>query len=97
MQQVILSPISLEQFETLIRTCVKSELQNNQQSPAEQTVFLTRKETAAFLGICLPTLNEWTKRGLIPSYGIGTRIRYKKAEVESSLKSLQEQKHSRTK
>ncbi|WP_298156685.1 helix-turn-helix domain-containing protein [Flavobacterium sp.] len=46
---------------------------------------LTREETADLLSISLVTLWDWTKKDLIPSYRIGTKIRYKKSEVLSSL------------
>jgi excisionase family DNA binding protein len=89
MNEILLSSISLKEFETLIRSCVKAELQNAPNPAPEDPVFLTRKQTADILGISLPTLHDYTKRGLIPSYGIGTRIRYKKAEVEQSLTQVQ--------
>jgi excisionase family DNA binding protein len=55
-------------------------------SPANEPVeFLTRKEAAKILGVSLPTLHEWTKSGKVPGHRIGTRVRYKKSEIENSL------------
>lgn len=46
---------------------------------------LTRKEASEYLKVSLPTLDRWTKAGLIPSYLLGTRVRYKRAELFNSL------------
>lgn len=50
-----------------------------------KTELLNRNEVAKLLQISLPTLNAWSKAGRIPSYRIGSRIRYKKNEVLDSL------------
>jgi excisionase family DNA binding protein len=49
---------------------------------------LTRKEAADLLGVSLPTLNDWTKNGIVQGYRIASRVRYKKSELESSLKII---------
>ncbi|MEO6303779.1 MAG: helix-turn-helix domain-containing protein, partial [Bacteroidia bacterium] len=46
---------------------------------------LSRKEIAKYLKISLPTLNDWTKKGLVSSYRIGSRILYKKSEVDLKI------------
>jgi excisionase family DNA binding protein len=47
--------------------------------------YLSRKEVATMLHICLPTLHNWTKAGMLPSYRIGTRVLYKSNEIEEVL------------
>lgn len=47
--------------------------------------FLTRGEVAVLLKITLPTLHDWTKKGLLKAYRIGNRIRYKEAEVMATI------------
>ncbi|MFT0156034.1 helix-turn-helix domain-containing protein [Tenacibaculum ascidiaceicola] len=49
---------------------------------------LTRNEAKDFLNISLPTLNNWTKKGMIKSYGIGGRVYYKKNEILELLEEL---------
>jgi excisionase family DNA binding protein len=95
MNDIFLSSIALKDFETLIRDCVKSELKNYSPEQPPETEYITRKQAAAFLGISLPTLNDWSKQGIIPSYRIGSRVRYKKAEVEASLSKVQSVKYRR--
>ena len=56
--------------------------------PKDPTEWLTRKEVAEMLKISLVTLNEWTKKGVLTSYRIGNRVRYKSHEVEESLKRI---------
>jgi len=95
MNDILLSSIPLKDFETLIRDCVKSELQNYNLTPPQEDEYITRKETSKVLGISLPTLNDWSKRGVIPSYKIASRVRYKKAEVMASLTKVQSIKYGR--
>jgi len=54
----------------------------------ENEELLTREQTAALLDINLKTLGEWTKKKKFPSYGMGSRVYYKRAEVISSLTTL---------
>ena len=50
--------------------------------------FLSRKETAKFLKISLPTLHDWTKSGIIPGYRIGNRVLFKKGEIINSMTKI---------
>jgi len=51
----------------------------------EKEVYLTRQQTADFLQISLPTLHQYTKDGLISSFRIGSKIRYKKSDIEKAM------------
>lgn len=55
------------------------------QKPTEKEVYLTRQQTADFLQISLPTLHQYTKDGLISSFRIGSKIRYKKSDIEKAM------------
>jgi excisionase family DNA binding protein len=57
---------------------------------------LTRAQAAKLLGITLPTLRDYTKRGLVEGYRIGTRVRYKRTEVLGSLQRMRTAKGART-
>ncbi|RYZ25645.1 MAG: DNA-binding protein [Chitinophagaceae bacterium] len=54
----------------------------------KETQLMSRKEAAKFLGISLPTLNEWSKNGLVIAHKVGVKVYYKKAELEQSLKQM---------
>lgn len=87
MENFIMSSIPLNELITVISETVKIEFerQNNLSTPPPESEYISRKTTAQILGISLPTLNDWSKRGLIPSYRIASRIRYKKDEVLNSV------------
>lgn len=54
---------------------------------------LSRHDAAQLLGITLPTLREYTRKGYLTGYRIGTRVRYKRNEV---LDSLQRMRYAKT-
>ncbi|OQD42608.1 hypothetical protein BUL40_10360 [Croceivirga radicis] len=56
--------------------------------PQPKDQLLTRQEVASLLTISLPTLHSWTSKGILQSYRIGNKIRYKKDEVLMSLKRI---------
>lgn len=47
--------------------------------------YLTKKQLKDLLKISYPTIDTWTKQGILKVYRIGTRKRYKKSEVEAAL------------
>lgn len=49
---------------------------------------ISRKETAKFLRISLPTLHDWTKHGMIKAYRIGNRVLYKQDDIENALTQI---------
>jgi excisionase family DNA binding protein len=55
------------------------------QPPKDQTKYLTRGQVAKILQISLPTLHQYTKNGIINSYRIGVKVRYKSEDVENAL------------
>ena len=48
-------------------------------------ILLSRQQVAKMLGISLMTLYTWTKKGILPAYRIGNKIKYKKSEVFESM------------
>lgn len=71
-----------------VKTELKAELSTFSPAPTiqpQKEELITRKEAASFLGVTLPTLNEWTKTGTVKGYRINSRIRYKRSELEQSL------------
>ena len=99
--QILLNGISFDDFQNTIQTIVSNEVQKavEQLFPKEPTdatpELLTRKQTAKFYGISLPTLNEWTKNGTIPAKRIGGSVRYEKEAVLNSLNDMKTLKYRR--
>ncbi|PTT77197.1 MULTISPECIES: helix-turn-helix domain-containing protein [unclassified Chryseobacterium] len=52
--------------------------------PASEKL-ITRIEVAKMLGVTLPTVYDWTKKGIITAYRIGNRVRYKESEIMQTL------------
>lgn len=97
MQNTIFTSMPIQEFQNAISEAVRLELSNlNIQTPPEKVEFITRKETAQILGISLVTLNEWTKTGTLQGYRIGSRVRYKKTEIENSLQKMKTLRFGRT-
>ncbi len=61
------------------------ELKKDIQKVRDQDELLTRDEAAKLLKINISTLYNWTRKGKIPSYGIGYRVYYKRSEILNSL------------
>ena len=88
MNQVLFTGINLNELLEKIGQLIEFKLQGSFQKSnptLNQSTLISRKEVAKLLKISLPTLNEWTKSGLLKSYRIGTRILYKLSEVEESI------------
>jgi excisionase family DNA binding protein len=93
MNVLLLDQISRDELKQLIADVFQT-LHQPVPTPAENE-FITRETTARKLGISLPTLNEYSKTGIIPSYRIGSRVRYKSNEIEAALQKVQSVKGRR--
>lgn len=47
--------------------------------------YITRRELAGVFKISLPTIHDWTKKGLLQAYKVGNRVYYKRSEAESAM------------
>lgn len=95
MTQLIIQGTSLDDFYSQVNTIVINAIEKQKLPILGENEFKTRQETAKQLGISLPTLNEYTKSGIIPAYRIGSRVRYKSNEIETSLLKVQSVKYRR--
>ena len=91
MNNLILTPITLEQLKGEISDAVKREiaiLAESFNTPKQQDAWITRRQASHLLDVSLVTINEWTKTGKIKGYRIASRVRYKKSEIEASLSQI---------
>lgn len=95
-QPIVLSPLPLADLVGEIARAVRTEIdaRPHTATPTPEEL-LTREEAAQLLGITLPTLREYTRRGLVTGYRIGTRVRYKRSEVVNSLQQIRMPKPQR--
>ncbi len=78
--------VSPEQFKNEILSGVQDKLDAFQNSlKSKKTEYLTRKDTAELLGVSLVTIHDWCKKGILKPYRIGSRIRFKRKEIEETL------------
>lgn len=93
---IILQNVSLSDIETMFSNLIDTKLQSFTQNKPEHDSdnLLTRLETAELLKISLPTLNDWTKVGVIKAKKIGTRVRYLRSDVEAALKDMPNLKYA---
>jgi len=90
MQNLLLSTIPYTELQALIFSSVQTAVQSATAhlQAKNEIEYLTRKQTSALLGVSLVTLSEWTKEGKVKGYRIGSRIRYKRHEIEQSLLTI---------
>jgi len=88
--------VTVDELYEKIRTTVRDEIVF--QRSCEEVIdkkFLTRKETATLLRITLPTLNAYTKKGLLTGVRFGYRVLYREEDVKSAVKAIPTQKYRR--
>jgi len=71
---------------------IKIQIENLKKEfqPKAPTEYLTRQDVSELLKVNLSTVHNWTKNGTLISYGIGgSRIYYKRSEVEEALVKLE--------
>lgn len=88
MEQVILLKMGREEFESILSSIFRKEIEGS--TPFNEEVekeFLTSEDLMKLLKVTAPTLNKLRKSGLIPYYRIGSMIRFEKTEVMDALKN----------
>jgi excisionase family DNA binding protein len=90
MEQVQFISVTPEQLQNAIITGVKIQLDElkKQFQPKEPTQYLTRNQVKELLNVDLSTVHNWTKKGKLKAYGIGSRVYYRRDQVESAMKPL---------
>lgn len=97
MEKRIRITFSIEELQAIIDQSVKTALKEllnaktsitDKKSTIDNSVLLSRQESASFLKISLVTLYDWTKSGILKSYKIGGRVYYKQDELVSTAKQV---------
>ena len=94
MKDLLLITMPYEEFKELITKTVEAAVKNATAhlQPIKSNEFLTRNEVSKFFGITLVALHEWTKQGKLIGYKVGSRVMYKKDEIEKSLSKIASKK-----
>ena len=93
MEQLIFHQTHSSELKAFIVEAVEEQFKKYQSNrPKEPEEILNRKETSKYFGCSLPTLNGYTKQGIIKAYRIGNKVRYKKSDVEAALIEIETSK-----
>ena len=87
MDTIKIIQVTPEELKETIAETLKTQLEKlskdlNIEDPNE---LLTRTETAKHLKINLATLWSWSKSGKIKSVGLGSRVYYRRSDIEKAL------------
>lgn len=83
-ESIILQNLSPEGLKDLFKEAVKEVIEAAVKPPDK---FLSRREAAEKLGICLPTIDKMIKRGAFPSYRIEGRVVLKESELKPPIRN----------
>jgi len=97
MQQILFKEIEVSELKKIISDAIEEKLNLSQskENLEKRTAYLTRFEVAEILKISLPTLNNWSKSGIVQSYRIGNRILYKPDEIYQAVHAVKNMKYKR--
>jgi excisionase family DNA binding protein len=82
MENIILQQITVDELVSKTAQKVTEQIRDLLPKQEKQESYLTFKEVAKLLQLSLPTLHEYCKSGLIPSYRLGRNIRFKRSEID---------------
>ena len=82
-EKQIFTNISEDRFKELIREVVRDEIARLNHREAEDLI--KAKEACQYLKVSKVTLYKWLNQGRITGYYLGTRLFFKKSELENAL------------
>ena len=102
MTNLFLQGLSLDDLKSTIQCIVADEIKNalitlTDSLPKDKTPeYLTRKETAEMLGVSLPTLHSYVKKGYLTAHRVGEKtVRFRREDVEKALNAVEPIKYRR--
>jgi excisionase family DNA binding protein len=88
MDHLALHSLPTPELIELIKRAVREELASSRGPGQQGEQLMSRQETAAYLGITLPTLRQHTRHGALKAYRIGRRVLYRHSELLESLQPM---------
>jgi hypothetical protein len=97
MHSIILESISRDDLKELLREVFEENFKNNSRPKEKVKIneYVTRFQVVEMLKISLPTLNNWSKAGILQSHRIGNRILYKPDEIHQAVQQVKNLKYKR--
>ena len=68
---------------------VVNELKNEYKQAPFLDIYLTERQLTELLTVCLSSVNNWTRDGVIQAYQLGGKIYYKASEIECAMIKLE--------
>ncbi len=96
MRKVYFNEFSLDEMCDALSSSVIQKILPLLPTSVPKAEYITRKEAASKLKISLVTLGNWTKRGVIKGYRVGSRVRYKSNEIDQAIKEIATLKYRRS-
>jgi excisionase family DNA binding protein len=84
MQDIVLISIPESTIRNIVEQAVRKVISENQTTtavPADGKQLLTRKEAAELAGVCIATLDNKVKDGILKKYRTGGVVRFRRSEV----------------
>ena len=91
---ILIQNLTPEELRESIREIIREQLLTFTQKEANPK-YKTRREASTLLKISLPTLDDYTARGIISASRIGTRILYSEEDIIEAIKKIPVQKYRR--
>jgi excisionase family DNA binding protein len=83
-QSIQLLNITTNDLTNLIKEGIKSEISELKKvlnAESLESPHLTRRQAAAFFGVSLNCINDWTRKGILRAYKVGQRTYFKRSEL----------------
>lgn len=79
--------VNPEEYKNEILSGVARQLETFSKNfrPKDPTIWIGRKEAAEILGVTYPTLLDWNKKGILHPFKAGSRVRYRREDIEQLL------------
>jgi excisionase family DNA binding protein len=87
--QILLQTMTPAELGVLISDAVKNQIEALKGN-TEGNELLTRNQVCELLDIDLSTLHHWRKKGKIVAQGIGSRVYFRRSDVEAALTKIVE-------
>ena len=84
MQDIVLISIPESTIRNIVEQAVRKVISESHALPSpapEGKELLTRKEAAELAGVCLATLDNKVKEGVLPKYRTGGVVRFRRQEI----------------
>ena len=88
MKKVEIHELTAEELKDMITKAVSSEFKKHSFSLQGNSDLISRKEAAKIFHVTLSTIDSWCLSGKLKPYKIGNRVRFKRSELDKSLKPL---------